>query len=228
VALTAYELADGVATIAMDDGKVNALSVAMLDEVSAGLARAEEDEAEVVVLTGARNTFSAGFDLRTEAEGWPEMLVAGARLAERMMSFPRPVLAVCNGNALAMAGFLLLSADYRVGVSGDFKIGLNEVRIGLTMPWFGIEIARHRLTRPYFDRCTVTGVVLGPEEARAAGFLDELVAAEELEAAGRAAAEDLRGIKQPAHAATKLRIREAAIAGIRDGIDRIEKNDREW
>ena len=228
MALTAYELADGVATIAMDDGKVNALSVAMLDEVSAGLARAEEDEAEVVVLTGARNTFSAGFDLRTEAEGWPEMLVAGARLAERMMSFPRPVLAVCNGNALAMAGFLLLSADYRVGVSGDFKIGLNEVRIGLTMPWFGIEIARHRLTRPYFDRCTVTGVVLGPEEARAAGFLDELVAAEELEAAGRAAAEDLRGIKQPAHAATKLRIREAAIAGIRDGIDRIEKNDREW
>jgi enoyl-CoA hydratase len=228
VALTAYELADGIATIAMDDGKVNALSVAMLGEVSAGFDRAADDEAEVVVLTGARSTFSAGFDLRTEAEGWPEMLVAGARLAERMMSFPRPVLAVCNGNALAMAGFLLLSADHRVGTAGDFKIGLNEVRIGLTMPWFGIEIARHRLTRPYFDRCTVTGVVLGPEEARAAGFLDELVAPDELETAAGAAAADLKGIKQEAHAATKLRIREDAIAGIRDGIDRIEKNDREW
>ena len=229
MALTAYELADGVATIAMDDGKVNALSVAMLDEVSAGLARAEEDEAEVVVLTGARTTFSAGFDLRTEAEGWPEMLVAGARLAERIMTFPRPVLAVCNGNALAMAGFLLLSADYRVGVSGDFKIGLNEVRIGLTVPYFGIAIARHRLARPYFDRCTITGVVLDPEEARTAGFLDRLVDADELEGTAREAAADLTGVKQPAHSATKVRIREDAVAGIRDGIERIrEREQTEW
>jgi enoyl-CoA hydratase len=156
------------------------------------------------------------------------MLVAGARLAERIMSFPRPVVAACNGNALAMAGFLLLSADYRVGVAGDFKIGLNEVRIGLTLPYFGIAIARHRLPRPYFDRCTVTGAILDPEEALAAGFLDELVAPEELVDRARAAAEELKGVNQVAHAATKLRIRADAIAGIRDGIDRIEKDDREW
>jgi enoyl-CoA hydratase len=228
VALTEYEATDGVATIAMDDGKVNALSAAMLGEVSEALAHAESDEAEVVVLTGARTTFSAGFDLRTEGEGWPEMLVAGARLAERIMSFPRPVVAACNGNALAMAGFLLLSTDYRVGVAGDFKIGLNEVRIGLTLPYFGIAIARHRLPRPYFDRCTVTGAILDPEEALAAGFLDELVAPEALADRARAAAEELKGVNQVAHAATKLRIRADAIAGIRDGIDRIEKNDREW
>ena len=228
MALTEYEVADGIATITMDDGKVNALSAAMLGEISAALGRAEAEEAEVVVLTGARSTFSAGFDLRTEAEGWPEMLVAGARLAERMMSFPRPVIAACNGNALAMGAFLLLSADHRVGVTGDFKIGLNEVRIGLTLPWFGIAIARHRLTRPYFDRCTATGVVLRPEEAQAAGFLDELVAPEDLAARARDAAEELKGVNQVAHAATKLRIRADAIAGIRDGIDRIEKNDREW
>lgn len=225
--LTRYDVAEGIATITMADGKVNALSTEMLAAIAAALDRAER-EADVVILTGTDRTFSAGFDLRTAPEDWPEMLVAGARLAERIMGFPRPVVAACNGNSLAMAAFLLLSADHRVGTEGDFRIGLNEVRIGLTLPWFGIEIARHRLTRPYFDRCTVTGVILEPAEAKAAGFLDELVPAEDLETAARAAAEDLKGINQVAHAATKLRVREAAIAGVRDGIARIEENDREW
>jgi enoyl-CoA hydratase len=225
--LTTYELAGGVATIAMDDGKVNALSTEMLGELAAQFDRAEADEA-VVVLTGRERTFSAGFDLRTEGEGWPEMLVAGAGLAERMLSFPRPVVAACNGNAIAMGAFLLLSADYRVGVDGEFRIGLNEVAIGLTLPWFGIEIARHRLARPYFDRCTVTGALLDPQEAMAAGFLDRAVGAAELGETAQAAAGELAGIDAAAHAATKLRVREAAIAGVRDGIDRITGSGREW
>jgi enoyl-CoA hydratase len=224
---TSYSVADGVATITMDDGKVNALSAAMLGELAAGLDRAE-GEAEVVVLTGAGRTFSAGFDLRTEAEGWPEMLIAGAELAERVLSFPRPVIAACNGNALAMAGFLLLSADYRLGVGGAFKIGLNEVEIGLTVPWFGIEVARHRLTRPYFDRCAITGAVLDPDEAQAAGFLDEVVDPDELEPATARVAGELAAVKPDAHAATKLRVRERALTGVRDGIERLRGDGREW
>jgi enoyl-CoA hydratase len=228
MSLTTYAVAEGIATITMDDGKVNALSTEMLGAIAAEFDRAEDDEARSVVLTGARNTFSAGFDLRTEADGWPPMLIAGARMAERIMSFPKPVIASCNGNALAMAAFLLLSADYRVGARGEFKIGLNEVAIGLTLPWFGIEIARHRLTRPYFDRCAVTGVVLEPEEARVAGFLDEVVGPDDLERATRAAVRELAGVKPDAHAATKLRVRERALEGVRDGIARMEGDGREW
>src|SRR5689334_7776935 len=127
-ALAGYEVADGIATIRMDDGKVNALSVEMLAQVSAHFDQAEADGA-VVILTGRERTLSAGFDLRTEPEGWPEMLVAGARLAERMLSFPRPVVVACNGNSIAMGGFLLLSGDYRVGVRAESMIGLNEVAI---------------------------------------------------------------------------------------------------
>jgi enoyl-CoA hydratase len=221
-ARSSYELADGVAHITMDDGKVNALSKAMLDELSAQFDQAERDEA-VVVLSGRASTFSAGFDLRTEPAGWPEMLAAGASLAERMLSFPRPVIAACNGNAIAMGAFLLLSADYRVGVPGDFKIGLNEVAIGLTLPWFGVALAQHRLTRPYFDRCTVTGVVLDPEEALRAGFLDALDA--DVAAHARAAAAQLAGVNMTAHAATKLRVRQDVLAGVRDGIERINAGD---
>lgn len=217
--LTTYELHDGIATIAMDDGKANALSTAMLADVAAALDRAEADEA-VVVLSGRERTFSGGFDLRCPPGQWPEMLTAGARLAERIMSFPHPVVAACNGNAVAMAGFVLLSADYRIGSAGAFKIGLNEVAIGLTMPWFALAIARHRLTAPYFDRCSTTGVLLDPQEARAAGFLDALVEPAELRDAALEAARALAGVDRAAHAATKLRVRERALAELRDGIER--------
>jgi enoyl-CoA hydratase len=149
------------------------------------------------------------------------MLAAGASLAERMLSFPRPVVVACNGNAIAMGGFLLLSGDHRIGSGGDFRIGLNEVAIGLTLPWFGIALARHRLTRPYYDRCTVTGVILGPDEAQTAGFLDQIADPDELATTAREVATQLAGVNMAAHAATKLRVREEVLAGVRDGIERI-------
>jgi enoyl-CoA hydratase len=225
---TRYELTDGIATITMDDGKVNAVAPDMSAELLGHLDRAEAEEANAVVLAGRERTLSAGFDLKVEPAGWPAMMAAGARLSARMLSFPRPVVVACPGNAIAMGAFLLLSADYRVGATGDGRIGLNEVAIGLTLPWFAIEIARHRLPRPVFDRCTVTGVLLGPDEARAAGFLDEVVPAEELEAAALTAAQQLATINAVAHAATKLRVRREVLAGIEDGIARLEGDGREW
>jgi enoyl-CoA hydratase/carnithine racemase len=219
-ALTTYDLADGIATIAMDDGKANALSVAMLAELSAAFDRAEADGA-IVLLTGRERTFSGGFDLRTPPEGWPAMVAAGARLAERVLSFPSPVVAACNGNAVAMAGFLLLACDVRIGAAGDFRLGLNEVAIGLTVPWFGIALAEHRLARPYADRCLLTGALLDPEEARVAGFLDRVVAPARLHGEAHAAAVALADVDRAAHAATKLRIRERALAGVRAGMGRI-------
>lgn len=224
---TEYELADGIATIRLDDGKVNALSEAMLGEVSARLDQAEADGA-VVVLTGREGIFSAGFDLKTEGEGWPPMLVAGARVMERLLSFPRPVVVACNGSAIAAGSFLLLSSDYRVGADVDLRVGLNEVAIGLTLPWFAIAIARHRMPRPWFDRCTVTGAMIGAEDGLRAGFLDEVVAAEELDERALAVARELAGINHDAHAATKVRIRQEALEGIRDGIARIEGDGHEW
>ncbi len=222
--LLSYALDDGIATITMDDGKVNALSSEMLGALMDALEQAERDEA-IVVVTGRERTFSAGFDLRTAPEGWREMVAGGARLAERLLSFPRPVVAACNGNAIAMGAFVLLSADYRIGLRGDFRIGLNEVAIGMTLPWFGVELARHRLSRPYFDRCAITGVLIGPEEALAAGFLDELV--DDLPPAAQRAGETLGGVNLEAHAATKLRVRERVLTGVRDGIERFG-DGREW
>src|SRR5215218_3889079 len=218
---TSYDLADGIATVAMDDGKANALSPAMLAELFAAFDRAEADGA-IVLLTGRERTFSGGFDLRTEPDGWPAMVADGARLAERILSFPHPTIAACNGNAVAMGGFLLLACDVRVGAAGAFKLGLNEVAIGLAVPRFGIALAQHRLTRPYADRCLLTGVLFEPEEACAAGFLDRVVAPERVHDEATAAAHALAAVNRTAHATTKLHAREGVLAGVRDGIERIE------
>jgi enoyl-CoA hydratase len=222
---TSYALLDGVATITLDDGKVNALSTPTLKAIRAAFDCAAGDEA-IVVLTGRATTFSAGFDLRSD--NWQEMVAEGARLAEQIMAFPRPVIVACNGSSVAMGGLILLSADYRIGVWGEHRIGLNEAAIGLTLPWFGIEIARHRLTRPYFDRCTITGALLGPEEAQVAGFLDEVVAPHQLAEATQRAAATLADVDPAAHAATKLRIRAGALTGVRDGIARITGTGQDW
>lgn len=224
--LTTYALAEGVATITLDDGKVNALSPAMLAAIGERLDQAEADGA-IVVLTGRAATLSAGFDLRTPPEGWPEMVEGGARLAERLLSFPQPTVVACNGSAVAMGAFVLLSADVRIGVTGEHRIGLNEVAIGLTLPWFGVELARHRLTAPAFDRCTITGGLIGPEQALADGFLDRLVDAGELEGATAEATAALAGIDRTAHAAVKLRARGDVLERLRDAIARFG-DGRDW
>lgn len=227
-ARTGYDLTDGIATITMDDGKVNAVAPELSAELLAHFDQAERDGA-VVILTGRPGRFSAGFDLRVPGDQWGPMMMAGAEVAKRMLGFPRPVVVACTGHAIAMGGFLLLAGDHRIGVRGDAQIGLNEVKIGLTLPWFGIELAKHRLPNQHFDRCTVTGPLFGPEEAVTYGFLDELVDPGDLTTAARAKAEELAGLNEVAHANTKLRIREDVIAGVQRGIDAIAtKPVTEW
>jgi enoyl-CoA hydratase len=118
---------DGIARLTLDDGKVNALSSAMIAEIGEGLDAAEAAGA-VVVLEGRAGLFSAGFDLPTFKRG-PEatvaMLRAGAQLIQRLLAFPRPVLTVCTGHAYPAGAFLMLSADVRFGVAGAWRIGMS-------------------------------------------------------------------------------------------------------
>ena len=218
--LVTYELDGRIATIAMDDGKANALSIDMLNELLAAFDQAERDEA-VVVLTGREGRFSAGFDLKVFAEQPDrivEMLRLGAAYSERILGFPTPVVIAANGHAIAAGSFGLLAADVRIGTEGDFKIGLNEVQIGLTVPLFVIALARHRLPA-HFSGAVVNATMYDPQSAIAAGYLDRVVPAAELRAASLEAAEQLAGLNADAHKATKLRVRGDALKELRDGID---------
>jgi enoyl-CoA hydratase len=220
-ALVTCRLHDSVATITMDDGKVNVLTLAMLTELDAALNRAAAERA-VVVLTGRDGVFSAGFDLPVLRAGGTEaadLLRAGFDLAARLLAFPTPILVACPGHAVAMGAFLVLSGDYRIGADGPYKLTANEVAIGMTMPRAAVEICRQRLTPACFNRAVVLAEVFAPENAVAAGFLDRVVPAAELAEAAAATAAELARLDLDAHAATKLRARHRAGTALREAID---------
>ena len=218
--LVRHDFDGSVARITMDDGKVNVLSQEMLAELNEALGRAEADAA-IVALAGRAGVFSAGFDLKILRAGGSNartMLRAGFELAERMLSFPMPVVIACTGHAVAMGVFLVLSGDYRIGVAGRYKITANEVAIGLTLPRAAIEICRQRLTPAHFSRATVLAEVFPPADAVEAGFLDRVVEAAEFD---QELATVLAGIAQldmTAHAATNLRVRKQALTAIHEAI----------
>lgn len=219
--LVTYQGETSVATIVMDDGKANVMSPQMIAELNAALDRAASDRA-VVLLTGRQGMFSGGFDLRVLTGGGPDaiaMLQGGFELAERLLSFPTPVVVACTGHAVAMGAFLVLSADYRFGAAGAYKITANEVAIGLTMPPAAIEICRQRLAPTHFNRAVILAEVYAPDTAVEAGFLDRVVQPAELQQAARSAAEALSKLDMNAHAATKLRARDHALKAIRSAIE---------
>lgn len=226
--LVTYALAGSVATITMDDGKVNSLSPSMLAAINGAFDRAQAERA-IVVLTGRAQRFSAGFDLGiVKVGGAPaaEMFLTGFRLAERMLSFPTPIVAACTGHALAMGSFLLLASDVRFGAAGAFKIGANEVAIGLTMPYSAVEFLRQRLTPAHLTRALLTSEIYGPEQAAAAGFLDHVVPPEAVLAEAQKHAAALGQLHMNAFAESKLRFRAQTLAAIREAIAKDEADFR--
>ena len=218
--MVTYELDDRVATITMDDGKVNALSIPMLKEIHSAFDQAESDKA-IVLITGREKYFSAGFDLKVFTET-PELLLEmihlGGTLCERILAFPTPVITASTGHTLAAGTFITLCADHRIVLDGDWNYGLNEVKIGMTMPQYVIEIARQRLTPAELSRAVITGRIYSPQEAAGAGFIDYVVAAEDFDSAVEAAKAEMATLTPEAHAATKLRVRGDAIAAVREAI----------
>ncbi len=215
--LISYQLDDGIATLTLDNGKVNAISPEVLEAFNAALDQATADGA-VVIITGQPGILSGGYDLKVMTSGPQnaiDLVAAGSTLARRMLAHPYPIVVACTGHAVAKGAFILLSADYRVGVEGPFKIGLNEVQIGMTMHHVGIELARDRLRKSYFNRSVINAEMFDPQEALQAGFLDAVVAPESLMTAARAMAEQLTKVNLPAHAKTKVKARK----GLLDTLD---------
>lgn len=211
--LVSYDLEDGIATLTLNNGKVNALSPAVFDALNAAFDRAEQDRA-VVILTGQPGILSGGYDLKVMTSG-PENAIAlvatGSAFTRRMLAHPFPIIVACPGHAIAKGAFLLLSADYRIGADGAFNIGLNEVQIGMTMHHSGIELARDRLTKPAFQRSVINGEIFAPQAALDAGFLDKIVPAGELMDVAKATAAQLKKINMTAHKNTKLKARKALL-----------------
>jgi enoyl-CoA hydratase len=217
-----YERLDDVARITFDDGKANALSHAAIDAYHAALDQAEK-ETKAVILAGRPGRFSAGFDLsvmKTGPDAVRALVRAGAELCLRLYTFPQPVVVACTGHALAAGAIMLMSTDLRIGAAGEFKIGLNEVAIGMPVPLFATELARDRLSRRHLTAATSLATIFDPEGALDAGFLDRVVDADTVVDAATARATELASTLIPrAFVATRRNMRGVVAAHIRDTLD---------
>ena len=225
--IVTYSRHGSVGVVTLDDGKANAVSLALQEGANRALDRAETDGGPVI-LTGRPGILSAGFDLKTLAgSGQPavDMLNGGLRLATRLLTFPSPVVIASPGHAMAMGFFLLMCGDYRIGAEGNFKYAANEVAIGMTMPYSTLEIMRHRMSPAALTRAVVLAETFTPDNAVVTGVLDEVVPAGDIMSAAIARAESFASLDQSAHMHSKRRLREELLPAVEAGI---VKDDAGW
>jgi len=206
--------ADGWRELSVDDGKVNALSQSLLDELNEQVQRAAQ-EGLALLISGRAGCFSAGFDLRVmrvEGEAKTRLRAAGGLLTRQLLSHPAPLVMACNGHAMAKGAFLLLCADWRVGSLGEFRICLNETAIGMPMPEPALTLARERLAPTWLSRAVLQAEAFDPRQALAAGFFDQLSAPEALLDSARAAMSRLAALDRPAYAETRRRLNRDLLA----------------
>ena len=218
-----YDKHGPVAVLTLDDGKANAISRAVVDEINGHLDAIDSDgDVRAVMIAGRPGRFSAGFDLGAmtgSPESMRELVTGGGRLAARLLLQPHPVVIACTGHALAMGALLLLAGDHRIGAAGEWKIGLNEVAIGMPMPRWGVELARGRLAPTQLEWRLLLGQTGGPDEAVAAGFLDRVVPADALLREATDAATRLAELRTAAVAGTKQRLRAALVERMLDDME---------
>lgn len=212
------DIQDGIAHIKMDDGKANAFGPDHIAAMNDALDKAEAD-AKVFVVSGRPGRFSGGFDLKVMQGATPDevanLVRAGGLLNLRVFENKLPSVVAVTGHAMAQGAFFVLSSDTRIGAKGDFKLGLPETAISMTLPQFGIELPRARLNPKYHTQAVIQAKNFNPEEAVEAGFLDMVVEPEALMDTAMGAAGMLAALPQQSYAANKRLIRKPYIDAIR-------------
>lgn len=212
-----------IALITLDDGKANALSRSMIADVRAALTTAEADPTVIAaVIAGREQRFSAGFDLSVMQAGDQSEVVAmvadGGELVRHIYGATLPVVIACTGHALAAGALMLLGADVRVGADGPFKIGLNEVAIGMTLPDWAYTIARERLSKRHLQRSLTNARLTTPAAAVDVGFLDRVVPPEQVVEAALEEASALAALDGKAYARMMGEFRGETLIAMADQI----------
>jgi enoyl-CoA hydratase len=174
--MSEYRIDEGVAHLSMDDGKVNALGAASISSLHEQLDHAAKDGASAVVLSGRQGVFCAGFNLAEirDPDGATALRRQFIDLVLRIFESDTPVVIACSGHAMGAGAALLVAADRRVGLDGAFKVGFNEASVGVTISQATVELARYRMPMPWFESI-ISGTTFPPQQAVAAGLLDEVV-----------------------------------------------------
>lgn len=188
----------------LDVGPRNILDLAAVDALAD--ATAPDPDRPVLILRGRLDGFCSGLDGQLLAGGPPEsdrLLARMGRLLSDAVAGPTRILAVCEGHAVAAGAMLLLAADVRIAVPGNYKIGFTEPGIGMPLPELPALLARERLDRRRYHALTALGEIVGPTEARDVGFVDEVVEPDQLQPTVDRAASALSQLSERAYVGSK-------------------------
>jgi enoyl-CoA hydratase/carnithine racemase len=168
----------GILELRLARPPVNALNPELVTALKQAIEQAPNEGAAALVLSGSPGLFSAGLDipalLQLDRDAmrafWRDFFGLCAALARS----PVPIAAAVTGHSPAGGAVLAIFCDYRVMARGEYKIGLNEVQVGLTVPDC-IQAALRRLVGAYrAERLLIEGAMLDADDALAAGMVDEL------------------------------------------------------
>jgi enoyl-CoA hydratase len=211
-----YESTDKVAVITLDDGKVNAMAMPFFEGLGAALDRAERERPGAVVIAGRPGYFSAGLNLKVlptlPADEFRHTMIAFGRIMLRVFTFPIPTVAAVTGHAIAGGAMLAFACDLRHVADGAFRIHLNEVAIGLTLPTWAIVLAQSAIPRRWHTEAILHARAYGPDEALERGIIDGVARpAERVLEQARATAASLVTLDQAAYAGSKARHRAMVV-----------------
>ena len=168
----------------LDRPPVNALSPELVSALKKAIQAAPGDGARALILSGAPGRFSGGLDVPlllgldrpAMAALWREFYA----LLGAITQSPIPIVAAITGHAPAGGTVLAMFCDLRIMASGDYKIGLNEVPVGIPIPPVILAGARRQVGPRLAERLAVSGELLSPRDALGFGMIDEVVALEKV------------------------------------------------
>ncbi|MCH2177295.1 MAG: enoyl-CoA hydratase/isomerase family protein [Mariniblastus sp.] len=201
---------DTVARLVMNHGKVNVMDIEFCRELVQQLETLESDSSKVVILSGNERVFSAGIDLKrwlAEGEDYIEPFLSELeRVMERIFLFPKPVIAMIEGHAVAGGCMMAAACDVRL-IAPQARIGIPELRVGVPLPMMAIEIMRFVANTKDFQDVVNSGRMFEGNEAVTAGLANEVVPRESLVERADQVAQELISIPAAAFRMTKQQSR---------------------
>lgn len=204
-----------VAELRLQRPPVNALNLELVEALVAELKLQAKNGAKAIVISGKEGLFSGGLDVpdllqqsrNTMTVFWDRFFA----MTQALVTSPVPVMAAITGHSPAGGAVIAIHCDYRVAAEGDFRMGLNEVQVGLAVPPQVLNALTFLVGPRQAALLATTGRMVGPEEALSLGLVDEVVAVDQVISRAVAVADEWAGLWPGAMNHTRLAARQALV-----------------
>jgi enoyl-CoA hydratase/carnithine racemase len=178
------EFQDHIAILRLNSGPTNPISSKLVDELSQSLSEIK-GTARGLVLCGGETFFSAGFNLpellKLDRPAMGNFFERFNRMCLDLFTIPMPTVCALSGHAVAGGNILALTCDYRYASSEEKKIGLNEVKLGIPVPYLADVILQNTIGNRYASQMIFSGAFMTFADAKIIGLIDVIGSTDELE-----------------------------------------------